>query len=232
MALGDGTGWDETVPSDSTVASNIDDYNRDLRIGIADRIGQEHIHPATSSVGGQHKWITLQALTTFPTLTPSATQVASVFCEVVNTKHELFFRNEDGQETQITSGGAINYTATAEIVTGMIMLWSGASTAIPSGWLLCDGDNSTPDLRNNFVIGAGDTYAVGDTGGESTHVLLTSEMPAHTHSYTHATTQRSVSVDDTCVYYASAAATTGSTGGDGAHENKPPYYALCYIMKS
>ena len=26
--------------------------------------------------------------------------------------------------------------------------------------------------------------------------------------------------------------TTGSTGGGGSHENRPPYYALCYIMKS
>ena len=229
MALGDGTGWDETIPSDSTVASNIDDYNRDLRIGIADRLGQEHIHPATSSVGGQHKWITLQALTTFPTLTPSATQVASVFCEVVDTKHELFFRNQDGQETQITSGGDVNVTT---FLTGMILLWSGAETAIPSGWNLCDGNNSTPDLTDKFVVGAGSTYAVNATGGEATHTLTEAEMPAHTHTYTKPSGSLGVTPQATSASRPPASDNTGSTGGGAAHENLPPYYALCYIMKS
>ena len=229
MALGDGTGWDETVPSDSTVASNIDDYSRDLRIGIADRMGQEHIHPATSSVGGQHKWITLQALTTFPTLTPSATQVASIHVEVVDTKHELFFRNKDGQETQITSGGDINYAIPA----GMIMIWSGSEATIPTGWVLCDGTNSTPDLQNNFVVGAGDTYAVADTGGETEHVLTIAELAAHTHSYTQpSNTNAPADGGGTNYFRTPIAGSVDSAGGDTAHENLPPYYALCYIMKS
>ncbi len=58
---------------------------------------------------------------------------------------------------------------------GGIILWSGASANIPAGWALCDGNNSTPDLRNSFVIGAGDTYSPDDTGGVSTIDL------AHTH---------------------------------------------------
>lgn len=39
-------------------------------------------------------------------------------------------------------------------VAGMIMMWSGTIATIPSGWYLCDGNNSTPDLRNKFIIGA------------------------------------------------------------------------------
>lgn len=45
----------------------------------------------------------------------------------------------------------------------MIVIWSGAIVDIPAGWALCDGNNGTPDLRNKFIIGAGDTYAVNDT---------------------------------------------------------------------
>ena len=45
------------------------------------------------------------------------------------------------------------------IPAGGIIIWSGASNAIPSGWVLCNGSNSTPDLRNRFVIGAGSGYA-------------------------------------------------------------------------
>lgn len=52
---------------------------------------------------------------------------------------------------------------------GLICLWSGTLESIPAGWQLCDGTNGTPDLRDNFVVGAGDTYAVDDTGGSTTH---------------------------------------------------------------
>ena len=43
-------------------------------------------------------------------------------------------------------------------------MWSGQEVDIPSGWVLCDGTSSTPDLRNRFVIGAGDTFSVDATG--------------------------------------------------------------------
>lgn len=54
-------------------------------------------------------------------------------------------------------------------LTGLIVLWSGALVDIPNGWVLCDGNNGTPDLRNRFIVCAGDTYAVNDTGGNLTH---------------------------------------------------------------
>ena len=60
--------------------------------------------------------------------------------------------------------------------TGGIILWSGAANAIPTGWVLCDGQNSTPDLRNRFVVGAGDSYAVDATGGSADATLV-----SHTH---------------------------------------------------
>ena len=43
-------------------------------------------------------------------------------------------------------------------VTGMIILWYGNTGNIPGGWVLCDGNNSTPDLRDRFVIGAGNNF--------------------------------------------------------------------------
>ena len=51
------------------------------------------------------------------------------------------------------------------IPSGGIILWSGSTGSVPSGWYLCDGTNGTPDLRNSFIVGAGNTYAVGATGG-------------------------------------------------------------------
>lgn len=46
---------------------------------------------------------------------------------------------------------------------GLICLWSGAIVDIPAGWSLCDGGGGRPDLRDKFVIGAGDHYAVDAT---------------------------------------------------------------------
>jgi hypothetical protein len=58
----------------------------------------------------------------------------------------------------------------------MIMLWSGSTSSVPSGWALCNGSSGTPDLRNRFVVGAGSTYAVNATGGSADAVVVT-----HTH---------------------------------------------------
>ena len=53
-------------------------------------------------------------------------------------------------------------------------MWSGAENAIPSGWVLCDGQGTTPDLRNRFVVGAGtgSSYSVGDSGGSNDATLV------------------------------------------------------------
>lgn len=148
----------------------------------------------------------------------------------------------------------------AVFVSGMVMLWSGSADSIPVGWALCDGSNGTPDLRNRFVVGAGSTYAVGATGGEAEHVLTADEMPKHNHTATTASAGRhthTIGADRDAAYgsYCSSVhgaatgaedykgstsaagahthtITVGNTGGGAAHNNLPPYYALCYIMKT
>jgi microcystin-dependent protein len=113
------------------------------------------------------------------------------------------------------------------------MLWSGAANAIPNGYVLCDGNNSTPDLRDRFVVGAGNNYAVDATGGADSVTLTLNQIPSHTHGYDRAT-QRNVADGGVNGAYVSSltSATSGSAGGGQAHENRPPYYALCYIMKT
>lgn len=69
------------------------------------------------------------------------------------------------------------------IPTGFIGLWSGSTASIPSGWALCDGTNGTPDLRDRFVVGAGNSYAVDATGGSKDAVVV-----SHDHSFSATTT--------------------------------------------
>ena len=64
-------------------------------------------------------------------------------------------------------GPAKAVTAGGEVPLGGIIMWSGASAAVPSGWHLCDGSGGTPDLRDRFIVGAGSSYAVAATGGSN-----------------------------------------------------------------
>lgn len=67
------------------------------------------------------------------------------------------------------------------VAAGIIAMWSGAVGAVPSGWVLCNGSNGTPDLRDRFIVGAGSTYSVGNTGGAAQVTLNESQIPGHTH---------------------------------------------------
>lgn len=221
---------------------------------------------------------------------------------------------------------ASGFLAVGEVV-GAVVPFAGS--VAPSRWLLCDGsavsrttyadlfavvgttygagDGSTtfvlPDLRDRFPVGAGTSYARGDTGGEAEHALTTAEMPSHAHSgpshthgdgtlstnsdshshtaqssgghshdykdgqahafanndaggggtthssshygaypsgntatssssgsHTHSTTSDSHSHDVTGSTAASGTGNTGSAGSGNAHENRPPYLALNFII--
>jgi microcystin-dependent protein len=61
---------------------------------------------------------------------------------------------------------------------GSIIMWSGAIADIPSGWQLCDGTNNTPDLRNRFIVGAGDEYNINANAGNNNIQLQTANLPS------------------------------------------------------
>ena len=161
------------------------------------------------------------------------------------------------------SGNGSGLSGIESFVTGMIILWSGAANAIPSGFVLCNGSNSTPDLRGRFVVGYADNdsdYDVGDQGGSKQVTLSTSQLPSHSHtaSVSDPGHVHSTSFDNkkyfpgggsTSIGYGGAggypadvfsmnsqstgiSVSNSNTGSGGAIENRPPYYALCYIMKT
>ena len=205
------------------------------------------------------------------------------------TANRLIIRDSNGRasvadptsSSHIATKGYVdscNVNAGGGVPSGLIAMWSGEATSIPAGWALCDGQNGTPDLRDRFIVGAGNEYDVGDTGGEASHTLTIDEMPSHNHygstssethshsgststdgSHSHKYSDCSLSIGviegneayctggSTYVNTSkdgshshtfttnsdkhSHTVTINSTGGGLAHENRPPYYALAFIMK-
>ena len=144
--------------------------------------------------------------------------------------------SNDGKFLRANNGADPTFeTIGGGLPTGAIILWSGAANAIPTGYVLCDGNNSTPNLEGKFVVGAAasGSYAVGNTGGAETVTLTEAQMPAHVHHFLIQDGSTSPmgyaqSANGTNIGWAG----TNSKGGSQAHENRPPYYALCYIMKT
>ena len=155
-----------------------------------------------------------------------------------NTR-ELFDRvyDSEGDITTNTTDITTNTTAIASLdkfPAGGIIMWSGTIATIPSGWVLCDGTNSTPDLRNRFVIGAiadaDSDYDVGDTGDGT--------IPAHTHTqgnnqknvYSGSGSSANMLTNTTCAIGSQVSTVTGSYGTGTT--NIAIYYALAFIMKT
>ena len=140
-------------------------------------------------------------------------------------------------------------------VTGMIILWYGDTSNIPGGFVLCDGQNSTPDLRDRFIIGAGNNFSAGGTGGSNSVTLSEANLPSHRHfvvsnslggqnrtgSNVSANNQVAKGTGAGNLFESYNLASTGGNASAGrsslvgsgtAFDNKPLYHALCYIMKT
>jgi hypothetical protein len=137
------------------------------------------------------------------------------------------------------------------------LIWSGAVGAIPDGFVLCDGTTpGVPDLRNSFILGAGNSYAVGQTGGSTDAIIVshthtatstsTVSDPGHSHQYcspfggvgftgtmpTENPSNPGTTSASVTGITVSTTTTNQSTGQSGSGANMPPYYALAYIYKT
>jgi microcystin-dependent protein len=125
--------------------------------------------------------------------------------ETLNINGELKVEGSSGTEGQvIVSQGSGEVPKWSDaFVKGMIMLWSGSTDSIPSGWELCNGQNDTPDLRNKFVLGAhsdGATEAYPNCPPNATGGYEDAVVVSHKH--------------------------TGSTEVEGDHHHMLPHYLV------
>jgi len=79
----------------------------------------------------------------------------------------------------------INGVTNSHVPAGAIVLWFGDSNNVPTGWVICDGNNGTPNLSGRFVVCSGTnsehTYTPGQKGGKDDYTLSTNEIPSHNH---------------------------------------------------
>jgi len=112
-----------------------------------------------------------------------------------------------------------------DVLAGMILLWSGAIVDIPAGYVLCDGNNGTPDLTDRFIIGAGNTYNPDASGGGVNH-NHTFTGDGHTHL------MGAGSGVNAGIGWSTVTSSGNATGTTDNGGTLPPYYALAYIMKT
>lgn len=152
-------------------------------------------------------------------------------------------------------------STSSSVPQGSIIPWYGSPGNIPNGFALCDGKNGTPDLRDRFLVGAGNAYKLGDIGGENSVKLAATQIGNHYHAFGSYDSNNGWLIR--LPSYATFPMPPGSgrawwngkgdwrgfqgpfatqsldlvtslaisTAAQEAHENRPPYYALHYIMK-
>lgn len=149
-------------------------------------------------------------------------------------------------------------TVIITIPVGTVTSYVGSNP--PEGWLLCNGqtiDQATypnlfpllsggkvPDLRSRFIVGAGQgdnlsSYPINQTGGLESVTLTVDQIPSHSHQINNGNFglhyQSFQGESDNDIPFESNPNTnlggTNNTGGGKSHENRPPFYALTYIVK-
>lgn len=144
---------------------------------------------------------------------------------------------------------------------GTIFIWGNPLSEIPAGWVLCDGNNGTPNLLGKFLRGAPSGTDPGATGGENSKTLTSSQLPSHGHSFDTSTSSDgshshswsvpnfilgSSNSDADGLPYASDSYTrtsnsggahshtvsSTSTGGGQSFDNQPEHMEVAYIMKT
>jgi len=125
----------------------------------------------------------------------------------------------------------MTFVHAAGVQSGTIRIFHGLIANIPTGYVLCDGTNSTPDMRSKFLRGAPAATEAGATGGADTHVLDVTQIPSHTHT-TYAYDTGSTNASHTGGLAGGQGRASAATGGGLAHNNMPAYYEVLYIMKT
>lgn len=120
----------------------------------------------------------------------------------------------------------VEIIGTTSLPTGTIILWSGDIMSIPSGFVICDGANDTPNLVGLFVKGAGAGVNPGETGGSNNH---DHDFTTNGHTHDHNTGMLDIAAGSN---HRTNLSTNTDSGTTDEESNLPPFHVLAYIMKT
>ena len=160
MSVGDGVVWSESLPDNSTLAHQIDDYDRDLRVGVRSRMAHEHVWGSSqtgTAEGGFHKFITFQSQTATPTLIAASNQVGCLFVGSSGAGYPLVFENSAGSTVTLVNSAFGIPIITTGTQGGVVM----ASSANPSGVIVVAAGAENSILTSHTTTGAADWKSIG-----------------------------------------------------------------------
>jgi len=233
--------WTESDPTGSTYANTLAVIiTQAIKRALRERLAEDHCFYADEtghSDVGYHKQVTLPVLAADPSAVASA---GRLYTKDVNAKAELFWEDEDENIIQLTNAGAVYVNS---VPSGAIIMWSGTIANIPTGYVICDGENSTPNLLAKMIRGVATAATEpGTTGGADTHshAAGTYAGPSHTHTGTTDSQEATVEADGlgratpthTHTFTTAAGGTEAVTGTSAESSSLPAYYSVAFIMKS
>jgi len=246
------TAWNEAKPAGTDAKSDGDNQIRTFKIQMREAWQIDHNFPSTGSAGdatmGYHKAIHLKNEASDPT---AVADMCLLYTKDVSSKSEVHIRDEDGDVMQLTSGGKFGVTVLNPV--GAVWCWAGTIAAIPTGWVICDGNNGSPNLLSRAIlcVETASTEHAAVSASNALAVAHTHTGPSHTH--THSAHSHDIKLDqidqDPGAFFFTGSSgtavtqgtdwvqnttTTESAAGTGASGStgSETYYGLVFIYKT
>ncbi len=160
-------------------------------------------------------------------------------------KYVLFHTNKKDIDYVVDIGSEFLDDKIDPIPKGIIIPFTG--TIIPDGWVICNGSNGTPDLKDRFILGSNDDHPTGTkySNGKIGPILDSSNMPSHKHNGSasgyptmrgtyhgiHIITDSNAGTGDYNQTADGADRHNKQTTNTGSDSWNPPYYTLIFLMK-
>jgi len=236
----------EATPAGTSYVRDGDDRIKEYKKQVREILEVDHYFPSSgqNAACGRHKQMTLIEAADIGT---GADGVPILGAQLSGVIPELTYTGEDNVDVQITKDGKLNalalggvYPATlATMITMLAFIYpigciyttivaTNPATVFGFGTWVAFGDGRV--LVGNGTSDA--AYAAGATGGESTHTLITAEMPAHTHPIKFGTGAAYADGGPRYTSGTSETVTSESTGGGGAHNNLQPYIVVYFWKRT
>lgn len=203
-----------------------------------------HGHSSTTSGNANAGWADKTGTSPYEIASYAHTHTTTLDASTPSTTDNISLTTSETVEPAYTKLLAIKSSSEIAIQRNIIALWRGLLSAIPTGWILCDGAGGTVDMRSRHLKITATVGEIGDTGGSNTHTHA-SQNHNHTVSHNHTGTSSGhsqsylhkgsgITAATSATTHPLTADTKNFTTTDGASEadsanNEPPFLTVAFI---